>query len=93
MQTSVPSENRQPHTPDDRLYSFRFPPSVFLCAWEGIPIPPALWYNGPGRHDIMKKCRITVIRKANYPDLSARYENPLEEPCTVQEGQVFIANG
>jgi uncharacterized repeat protein (TIGR04076 family) len=39
----------------------------------------------------MKPCRITVLRKACYPDLSARYENPLEQPCTVEEGQVFLA--
>ena len=40
-----------------------------------------------------KKCRITVIRKADYADLSARYENPLEHPCCHTEGEVFIANG
>jgi uncharacterized repeat protein (TIGR04076 family) len=39
----------------------------------------------------MKPCRITVLRKACYPDLSARYENPLEQPCAVEEGQVFLA--
>jgi uncharacterized repeat protein (TIGR04076 family) len=41
----------------------------------------------------MKKCRITVVRIANYPDLSQRYENPLEHPCDMAEGQVFIADG
>ena len=41
----------------------------------------------------MKKCRITVIRKASYPDLSLKYENPIEHACDLQEGQVFIANG
>ena len=41
----------------------------------------------------MKKCRITVVRKANYPDLSAQYERPLENPCDMEEGQVFVANG
>ena len=41
----------------------------------------------------MKKCRITVIRKASYPDLSARYENPIAHACDMEEGQVFIANG
>ena len=41
----------------------------------------------------MKKCRITVMRKASYEDLSARYENPIEHACDLQEGQVFIANG
>lgn len=41
----------------------------------------------------MKKCRITVLRKASYPDLMALYENPLEQPCDLEEGQVFIANG
>lgn len=41
----------------------------------------------------MKKCRITVIRKANYPDLSARYENPVEHACDLTEGQAFTADG
>lgn len=41
----------------------------------------------------MKKVRITVIRKASYPDLMERYENPLENPCEMEEGQVFVANG
>lgn len=41
----------------------------------------------------MKKCRITVMRKAFYPDLAEKYENPMEHACDMQEGQVFIANG
>jgi len=41
----------------------------------------------------MKKCRITVMRKAFYPDLTEQYENPLEHACDMEEGQVFIANG
>ena len=40
----------------------------------------------------MKKCRITVIRKANYYDLSEQYENPIDHACDMEEGQVFIAN-
>ena len=41
----------------------------------------------------MKKVRITVMRKASYPDLMERYENPIEHACDLAEGQVFIANG
>ncbi len=41
----------------------------------------------------MKKCRITVMRKAFYPDLAAQYENLMEHACDMEEGQVFIANG
>lgn len=41
----------------------------------------------------MKKCRITVVRRTEYPDLMARYENPLEQACGLEIGQVFIANG
>lgn len=41
----------------------------------------------------MKKCRITVMRKANYTDLSEKYENPIQHACDMEEGQVFIANG
>jgi len=41
----------------------------------------------------MKKIRITAIRKTCYPDLMAKYENPIQHTCDVQEGQVWIANG
>lgn len=41
----------------------------------------------------MKKCRITVMKKAFYPDLAARYENPISHACELAEGQVFLANG
>ncbi len=39
----------------------------------------------------MKKVKITAIRKANYPDLSALYENPMEQACGIAEGDVFIS--
>ena len=38
----------------------------------------------------MKKVRITALRKTCYPDLMAKYENPIEHTCDVQEGQVWI---
>ena len=41
----------------------------------------------------MKKVRITVMRKASYPDLSEQYENPLDNPCDMELGKVWIANG
>lgn len=41
----------------------------------------------------MKKVRITVVRKACYPNLMEKYENPIEHACDIEEGQVFIANG
>ena len=41
----------------------------------------------------MKKCRITVIRKANYSDLIKRYEAPQKDPCPMLEGQVFVSVG
>ena len=41
----------------------------------------------------MKKCRITVVRKAFYPDLAEKYENPIAHACDLREGQVFLANG
>ena len=41
----------------------------------------------------MKKIRITAIRKASYPDLMERYENPIRHACDVAEGQTWIANG
>lgn len=41
----------------------------------------------------VKKVRITVVRKASYPDLMAKYENPIEHACDIEEGAVFIADG
>ena len=41
----------------------------------------------------MRRIKITVARKACYADLIERYENPLENPCEMAEGQVFIAEG
>lgn len=41
----------------------------------------------------MKKCRITVVRKACYLDLIEKYENNIEHQCEICDGQVFIANG
>ena len=43
--------------------------------------------------DPVKKVKITVVRKACYPDLMEKYENPMEHACDVAEGQVWIANG
>ena len=37
----------------------------------------------------MKKVRITVMRKAQYPDLMECYEKPIEHACDMQEGQVL----
>ena len=41
----------------------------------------------------MKKVRITVMRISEYRDLMARYENPIEHACDMEEGMVFTANG
>jgi len=41
----------------------------------------------------MKKVRITVMRMTSYPDLIEQYENPMEHPCDMMLGQVFVANG
>lgn len=41
----------------------------------------------------VKMVKITVVRKACYPDLSQQYENPLEQPCDVEEGQVWVTDG
>lgn len=39
----------------------------------------------------MKSIRITAVRKASYPDLVAKYENPIQHACDVQEGQIWIS--
>ena len=33
------------------------------------------------------------MRKACYPDLMEKYENPMEHACDRREGQVFVADG
>lgn len=40
----------------------------------------------------MKKVKITAIRKVQYDDLMAKYENPIEHTCDVYEGQSWISN-
>ena len=40
----------------------------------------------------MYDVKITAIRKANYTDLQARYENPIEHTCDVCEGDTWIAH-
>ncbi len=39
----------------------------------------------------MKKVKITAIRKAQYPDLMEKYENPIEHACCVEEGMVWVS--
>ena len=39
----------------------------------------------------MKNVKITAIRKACYPDLRARYENPIQHTCDVEEGQIWLS--
>ena len=41
----------------------------------------------------MISVRITAIRQTVYPDLMARYENPMEHACNVHEGDVWISDG
>ena len=41
----------------------------------------------------MKKVRITVMKAACYTELMEKYENPLEHPCSMEVGQVFVADG
>ena len=40
---------------------------------------------------VMKKVKITAVRKTSYPDLMAIYENPIEHACDVSEGDVWIS--
>ena len=41
----------------------------------------------------MKPVKITVMKKVCHEDLIAEYENPLENPCDMEVGQIFISNG
>lgn len=68
-----------------KLYHFAyFCPEIYIIAVKTCP----------SRERIkMKKCRITVMKKALYKDLIEIYENPIEHACNMKEGQTFIANG
>lgn len=37
----------------------------------------------------MYTIRITAVRKTEYDDLIGLYENPIENACSVKEGDVF----
>ncbi len=39
----------------------------------------------------MKNCRITVMKRAVHNDLIEKYENPIEHPCDMEIGQVFVS--
>jgi len=39
----------------------------------------------------MYKVKITAIRQTVYPDLMAKYENPIEHTCDIKEGQQWIS--
>ena len=40
----------------------------------------------------MYDVKITAMRKADYRDLQARYENPIEHACDVREGQTWVSH-
>ena len=40
----------------------------------------------------MYDVKITAIRKADYKDLQARFENPIEHTCDVTEGQTWVSH-
>jgi len=42
---------------------------------------------------LMKRIRITAVRKVEHKDLIEKYENPIEHPCDIEEGDVWIAEG
>ena len=39
----------------------------------------------------IKQVKITAIRKVQYNDLMAKYENPIEHACEVCEGQSWTS--
>lgn len=41
----------------------------------------------------MKKVKITVVKKISHQDLINKYENPIEHPCDLEVGQIFISDG
>jgi len=41
----------------------------------------------------MKKVKITAMRKASYPNLMEKYENPVQHAWGIQEEKAWIARG
>lgn len=39
----------------------------------------------------MHEVKITVLRKADYKDLQAQFENPIEHACDVREGDCWTS--
>ena len=39
----------------------------------------------------MNKVKITAVRKTEYPDLMAQYENPIQHTCDFLVGQTWIS--
>ena len=39
----------------------------------------------------MKNVKITAMRRTCYPDLMELYENPIEHPCDVEIGMVWVS--
>ena len=39
----------------------------------------------------MKKVKITAVRRTEYEDLMAKYENPIEHACDVSIGQQWVS--
>ena len=39
----------------------------------------------------MHKVRITAVRKTEYPELMAQYENPIQHACDLVVGQSWIS--
>ena len=39
----------------------------------------------------MKNVKITAVRRACYPDLMEKYENPLEEACCLDVGMSWVS--
>lgn len=35
--------------------------------------------------------KITAVRRTEYPDLMAKYENPITHTCEIKEGDVFYS--
>ena len=40
----------------------------------------------------MRRIRITAVRRTEYPELMAKYENPLENPCGIRLGDEFVVS-
>ena len=54
-------------------------------------VTKTLYFCSANHHVDMKKVKITVMCRTQYPELSLIYENPIEHACDMVDGMTFVS--